>query len=94
MFRRSFIRRKFYTIDHEEPQEDKADFTVSVVIPIYKEELYIEKCLLSVFAQSYDTLLMEIILVDGGFSDKTVDMTEKFKLTHTNIKLLLNPKTV
>lgn len=50
---------------------------VSVVIPAYNEERYIEKCLVSLRGQSYKDI--EIILVDDGSTDKTRDIVKKFK---------------
>lgn len=43
---------------------------VSVIIPIYKVEKYIEKSIKSVIAQSYENI--ELILVDDGTPDKSV----------------------
>ncbi len=40
---------------------------ISVIIPIYNLEQYIERCVRSVMAQSYKNL--QIILVDDGSSD-------------------------
>ena len=40
---------------------------ISVIIPVYKTEAYLEKCVRSVMMQSYHNL--EIILVDDGSPD-------------------------
>ena len=45
---------------------------VSIIIPIYKVEFYIERCLESVFNQIYRNL--EIILVDDCSPNKSMDI--------------------
>lgn len=42
---------------------------VSVVIPIYNAEKYLEKCIESVIKQTYQSL--EIILINDRFTDQT-----------------------
>ena len=49
---------------------------VSVVIPAYNEEKYIEKCLKSVISQIKKP--DEIIVVDNNCTDKTVEIAKKF----------------
>lgn len=58
---------------------------VSVVIPIYNTELFIEQCIQSVVVQTYGDL--EIILVDDGSSDQSRNICEKFLLKDERIKL-------
>lgn len=50
---------------------------VSIIIPVYNGEKYIEKCLTSIINQSYTDI--EIIIVNDGSTDKTVEILEKFK---------------
>jgi glycosyltransferase involved in cell wall biosynthesis len=49
---------------------------VSVVIPVYNAEPYLEDTLKSVFAQTYPHI--EIIAVDDGSSDRSVDILERY----------------
>ena len=51
--------------------------TVSVVIPIYNEEKYIEGLLNSLLHQEYDKRKIEVIFVDGNSSDKTIELLKK-----------------
>jgi len=51
---------------------------ISVVIPTYNEENYIEKCLKSLMNQTLQRDEFEIIIVDGGSKDKTVEISEKY----------------
>lgn len=41
---------------------------ISIIVPIYKVEVYLDKCVRSIAAQTYENL--EIILVDDGSPDK------------------------
>lgn len=54
---------------------------ISVVLAVFNEEDYLEDCLLSV----YD-LAWEIVIVDGGSKDKTLDIAKKFnaRIIRTN----------
>lgn len=49
---------------------------VSVVIPVYNEEKVIAQCIKSLLNQTYQD--QEIILVDDGSSDKTVEIIKSF----------------
>jgi glycosyltransferase involved in cell wall biosynthesis len=49
---------------------------VSVVIPVYNAEPYLEDTLKSVFAQTYPHI--EIIAVDDGSSDRSVEILERY----------------
>ncbi len=69
---------------------------VSIVMPIYNEEKYIENCIESLLKQDYPFDLMEWIFVDGSSNDRTCDLIENYIVKYPNIiKLLNNPnKTV
>lgn len=48
---------------------------ISVIVPIYKVEAYIEKCLTSIMAQTYERL--EVILVDDGSPDQSMEKAKR-----------------
>ena len=50
---------------------------ISVIIPVYNAELYLEKCIESVLGQTFDAL--EVICVDDGSSDASVEILRKFQ---------------
>jgi glycosyltransferase involved in cell wall biosynthesis len=52
------------------------DSTISVVIPTLNEERNLETCFGSLMKQIHDDF--EVIIVDGGSKDQTVDMAEKY----------------
>ena len=47
---------------------------VSVIVPLFNEEKFIEKCLESLINQTYPKEKMEWIFVDGASTDKTVEI--------------------
>ena len=69
---------------------------ISVVIPIYNEEKYIENCINSLLKQDYPLNNMEWIFVDGGSGDLTKGILENFQSIYPAlIKIYNNPhKTV
>lgn len=60
--------------------------TISVIIPVYNQELFIAQCLDSVLTQSFKDL--EVILVDDGSTDRTVDILKKYNAQHKRVRLL------
>lgn len=62
---------------------------VSVIIPVYNVERYIEKCINSVLFQDYTNL--EIILVDDGSSDKCPEICDRYGNKYSEIKVIHQP---
>lgn len=56
---------------------------VSVIMPVYNAEAYLERCLNSVLDQSYDQL--EIILVDDGSTDSSSSICDSYATTDSRI---------
>ena len=68
---------------------------VSIILPCRNEEKYIETCIQSLINNQSDGLQLEIIVVDGMSTDKTVTLIQPFLLKYPFIKLFQNPdKTV
>lgn len=59
---------------------------VSVIIPVYNIEKYLEKCINSVLEQTYKNL--EIILVDDGSKDSSGRICDAYENSYQNIKVL------
>ena len=53
---------------------------VTIGIPVYNVEPYIEKCLLSVLNQTYQNL--EILVVDDLGTDKSMDIVVELQQSH------------
>ena len=59
---------------------------ISVIVPVYNVEKYLEKCINSILDQSYGNI--EIILVDDGSKDNSGAICNEYKEKHKNIKVV------
>ncbi len=60
--------------------------TVSVIVPIYNVEKYLDECLLSIQKQTY--LHLEVILIDDGSTDKSAQIAQQFVDNDPRFQLL------
>jgi len=65
---------------------------VSIVLPTWCEEKYIESCLRSVLNQKYPIFRMEILVVDGLSPDRTREIVKRMSTEFPQIRLLDNPE--
>ena len=59
---------------------------ISVIVPVYNVESYLEKCIESIQNQSYKSL--EIILVNDGSTDSSGDICDKYAAHDKRIKVI------
>ena len=59
---------------------------ISVIIPVYNTENFLEQCLGSVVNQTYKNL--EILIVDDGSPDKSDAVYKRFALEDNRIKII------
>ena len=65
-------------------QQDKVENPLfSIIVPIYNVERYLEQCIESVLAQDYQNY--ELILVDDGSPDNSIDICAKYAKQYSNI---------
>jgi len=61
------------------------EYKISVVIPCYNQEKYIEDCLNSLAKQKFDSL--EVVIVDDGSTDLTRQKIEEYQEKHDNLDI-------
>lgn len=59
---------------------------VSVIVPVYNVERYLEDCLKSILSQTYQNL--EIILVNDGSTDNSGTICDDYESKQSNIKVI------
>lgn len=62
------------------------DEKISVIVPVYKVEKYIDACVKSILNQTY--LNLEVILVNDGSPDKCPEIIEEYAKKDNRIKVL------
>lgn len=62
------------------------EIKISLIIPVYNVENYIEKCLLSIVNQTFQGI--EIIIVNDGSTDGSMKIVRKFKNKYSNISIV------
>lgn len=62
------------------------DRLLSVIIPVYNCEKYIEECLDSIISQKYTNL--EIVVVNDGSTDNSLKICERYRLKDPRIKII------
>ena len=64
--------------------------TLSVVCPVFNEEFYIDAVIqFFLAAEPFDK---ELYVIDGGSTDRTLEIVKQYTDVHANIKLLHNPE--
>lgn len=61
---------------------------ISVIIPVYNAENYLDQCIQSILNQTYGNF--EIVLVDDGSKDKSAFMCDDYAKSHENVRVIHN----
>ena len=59
---------------------------ISVIVPVYKVEPYLRRCVDSILAQTYQDL--EVILVDDGSPDNCPEICDEYAAQDERIKVI------
>lgn len=83
-----FNRLLIYLERRAEMQQYK-EVWVSIVIPVYNAEPYLEECLNSILEQSFPNF--EILLINDGSVDGSADICQKFAFLDERVKYFFKP---
>lgn len=59
---------------------------ISVIVPVYNTEAYLERCINSILNQTYDNL--EVICVDDGSTDRSGDILDKIARCNSKVEVI------
>lgn len=61
---------------------------LSIIVPVYNVEDYLEKCLDSLFRQDIDTAQYEVVAVNDGSTDNSLQELERLKAKYPTVKIV------
>ena len=67
---------------------------VSIVVPCFNEIRYIEDCITSILNNGFDSDKLEILIVDGGSNDGTLEVLNGLIEAHSQVRILSNPQKI
>lgn len=59
---------------------------ISIIVPVYNVERYLDRCVQSLISQTYENL--EIILVDDGSPDRCPKLCDEYEKKYSNIRVI------
>lgn len=62
--------------------------TISVIIPVYNSETSLERCINSILLSQIPELNTEIIIINDGSTDNSLQICTKYSDLHDNIVLI------
>lgn len=62
---------------------------ISIIVPVYKSEKTLNKCLESLLEQTYQDI--EVIVVDDGSPDSSGEIAQEYALKYSNIRVIQQP---
>ena len=62
-------------------------YKVSIIVPVYNVSEYLEECLDSLLAQTMNRSEMEILLINDGSTDNSLEICQEYAEKHDVFKL-------
>lgn len=73
-------------------EESNYNPKLSVIVPVYKVEKYLVRCIDSILAQTF--VDFELLLIDDGSPDKSGDICDEYACKDTRIRVFHKEKTL
>jgi len=75
---------------HKTPKaNNERTMKLSILIPLYNKEKYVDRCLKSLLAQGLPATDFEIVIVDDGSKDSGPEIVKGYANEHANIRLIV-----
>ena len=61
---------------------------LSIIVPVYNVEKYIRACIKSIYKQGLDEECFEVIIVNDGSTDRSMEVIQDIISQHANITVI------
>lgn len=68
--------------------KESIDIQLSIIVPVYNVEEYIRPCIESIFRQNLDEECFEVIIVNDGTEDRSMEIIQDIIEQHKNITVI------
>jgi succinoglycan biosynthesis protein ExoA len=65
---------------------------ISVIVPVRNEAAFLGATLRGLLTQRYDPRRFEVLVAEGGSTDRTLDVIADWQADHSNLRLVANPR--
>ena len=65
---------------------NNCDYRVSLIIPIYNMAKWLDTCFRSILNQSIDPQMVEVLMIDDGSEDNSLDIMKRYSERYSNFK--------
>ena len=65
-----------------------SDCLLSIIVPVYNMERYIRPCIESIYRQNLDEAVFELIIVNDGTEDRSMEIIQNIVNQHSNITII------
>ena len=69
-------------------KKKKYEYDISIIIPVYNVEKFLGKCLDSLLEQTHNQEKIQIILINDGSKDNSLEICNEYASSHKNIKVI------
>lgn len=73
------------TLENAITEKNDCDPKLSVIVPVYKAEKYLERCVDSILAQTF--MDFEVLLIDDGSPDGSGDICDEYAFKDTRVRV-------
>ena len=83
-----FPKKQLYLQQKKKLMIDDRNLLLSIIVPVYNVENYVRPCIESIFRQGLEEDVFEVIIVNDGTKDRSMEVIQDIICQHKNITVI------